>query len=342
MNRYVACIMFEMMQYRRSDIDRTQDFIKMEHNKHLCPTLQKKCEEIFDSLKKYHRITYDIQGPRDMGTDVIIRFEEKDETRFICFQIKSEEDLKKKGYLKTLKSQFFDFETHFISVSDYYILLCCDGKQNKEKIRLIEGEFAKKDKAHVVEPEFALTFLRLNRIHIDALIKSILGHDDVVLRKALTLVSHLTPNERGVTYYLIWARTYESKQQISFEELVDSPFINKLYEIIPDYDREWFDEDEIFDDEEYEDEEEWRKEFELRGLDQTSRLSEDLNTLESDFITMDRGTKTFQVILEHVLPLMTLMIDGQIRYSYTGDDLLEYMMNLLGPMKGYEGPIMDT
>ena len=205
-NRCLERLIFEMMQYYRSDIESTEDFVKMKHNRHLCPALEKKCEDIIGALEKYHNVAYDIQGFRDMGTDVLIRVTEEEETRYICFQIKSEDDLSKKGFLKTLKSQLFDCESHFQILSEYYILLCCDGRKNKEKIRLIKGEFAKKDRVFVIDPEFGLTFLRLKTIHIDALIKSILGHEDIVIKEASSLVSGLTPTERGVAYYLNSAR----------------------------------------------------------------------------------------------------------------------------------------
>ena len=331
MNRCLERLIFEMMQYYRSDIQSTQDFVKMKHNRHLCPALEKKCEDIIGALEKYHNVAYDIQGFRDMGTDVLIRVTEEEETRYICFQIKSEDDLSKKGFLKTLKSQLFDCESHFQILSEYYILLCCDGRKNKEKIRLIKGEFAKKDRVFVIDPEFGLTFLRLKRIHIDALIKGILGHEDIVIKEASSLVSGLTPTERGVVYYFTWAKIFEGKEHISFEELVDSLFLNKLYEAVPDYDRRWFFIDELFEDDEDENEYEWEKDkYKLRGLELSERLSEDLNTLDRDLIRMDRGANTYCVILEAIRPLMILMMDGEIRYSYTGDDLLEYMMNLFG------------
>jgi len=331
MNRYLERLIFEMVQYYRSDTESTQDFVKMEHNKHLCPALEKKCEDILGALEKYHSVAYDIQGLRDMGTDVLIRVTEEEETRYICFQIKSEDDLGKKGFLKTLKSQWFDCESHFQMLSEYYILLCCDGRKNKEKIRLIKGEFAKKDRVFVIDPEFGLTFLRFKKIHIDALIRGILGHEDIVIKEASSLVAGLTPTERGVTYYLIHERIYEGKEHISFEELADSPFLNSLYKAVPDYDRRWFLERDLFEDDENEIEYEWEnEEYELRGLELSERLSEDLNTLERDLISMDRGTNTYCVILEAVRPLMVLMMDGEIRYSYAGDDLLEYMMSLFG------------
>jgi hypothetical protein len=183
-------------------------------------------------------------------------------------------------------------------LSAYYILLCCDGRKNKEKIRLIKGEFAKKDRVFVIDPEFGLTFLRLKTIHIDALIKGILGHEDIVIKEASSLVSGLTPTERGVVYYLTWKRIYEGKEHISFEEFADSPFLKKLYEAVPDYGRRWFFEHELFEDDEDETEYQWGKEkYELRGLELSERLSEDLDTLERDLIRMDRGANTYRVIL---------------------------------------------
>src|SRR5208282_1198441 len=165
----------------------------MSHNKVLCPSVQRKCEAILETFEKYHHITYDIQGPKDEGVDVLIRLKEDESNRYILFQIKSESDLQGNNYLEKLRGQWFRADDMYKTYDDYYILLCCSSIKNKDKIRSIEGAFAKKERTHIIEPEYALTFLKLSSIHIDAYVKSKLGQEDIVFRLALGLMQDITP-----------------------------------------------------------------------------------------------------------------------------------------------------
>ena len=57
--------------------------------------LKRKVESIISAFEKYHKITYETQGLWDKGTDVLYREWIEENSRFICFQIKSTDDLKK-------------------------------------------------------------------------------------------------------------------------------------------------------------------------------------------------------------------------------------------------------
>src|SRR5687767_13775782 len=108
MGDYLARIIYELLQFRRSPYEATSIFSSLKHNVDLCPKFQAKLESVYDAFDKYQTITYDIQGPRDQGTDILVRQRIDDENRYICFQIKSNDDLKKSDYLKVLKAQYFD------------------------------------------------------------------------------------------------------------------------------------------------------------------------------------------------------------------------------------------
>jgi len=192
------------MQYKRSQSDDTVLFKTLKHNDDLCPRFQKKLDMVFGSFNRYRTITYDVQGLRDEGTDIVIRQSENDTSYYLCFQIKSEDDLKSATYLNSLKGQVSDtMNTYSQNLLDYYVLLCCCTKDRstKNKIRMIEGALGKIPNVHVIEPEYTISFLKLGSIQLDAIIRSKLGGEDVIFQEALSTVSDLTPTERSILFY---------------------------------------------------------------------------------------------------------------------------------------------
>lgn len=317
MDDYIAKLLYELLQFRRSSPEETERFTQLKHDADLCPQFQEKIEAIFGAFSKYHRVTYNIQGPRDEGTDVIVRLPIDEDDHFICFQIKSEDDLKREGYLKDLKSQLFDTDSTSTRLLDYYIVLCCNSndKTNKRKIRTVEAAFRRTPKVTIVEPEFALTFLRLTSIQVDALIKSRLGSEDIVFREALNDVKELTLTERALLFFLIWNRIYHNTETITLDEINESTFIEDIYS----------------------------RGFAARRTriyklpDDAPDILSDLAHLETAFISSD-DLGNYSIDLTSIEALAVLMMDGRIRYSYVGEELLYYMMDLFGPNEGYDQP----
>jgi hypothetical protein len=350
MSDYIQKLIYDLMLFRRSSYTSTKAFSKLKHNDDLCPRFEKQIELIFYSFEKYRRITYDIQGFRDQGTDIIARLPVADDYQFICFQIKSEGDLKEANYLKTLKSQVFDTESTYQKLLDYYVVLCPDmndweakrkrdlktkretgredqspppiDKNKQNQIRTIKAEFANRQTSiHIIDPEYAITFLSLTSVQIDAAIKNKLGAEDIVFRKTLELIETSTATERALLFYLVWLRIYRSMQTILPDEIYASPWLRDIYEVVRSED--W----------EYQSEEE-RERFATPGSIQ-ERITNDLEHLEDNFIESNvQGEYTLD--LKYVDPLVVLMMDGNIRYGYEVDELLIYMMNLFGPVEGYE------
>jgi len=85
------------------------------------------------------------------------------------------------------------------------------------------------------------------------------------------------------------------------------------------------------DDEEIEED---RLEFELRDLDNQSRIARDIDLLEQYYIKPVE-VDSYSISLCGLYSLVILMMEGYVRYGYERFELLIYMMDLLGPMKGY-------
>lgn len=359
MSDIVPRVIFDLLQFRRASAEGTKIFGKWMHNADLCPRFHNKIELILGAFKKYQQITYDIQGLRDRGSDVIVRQGTDEQTNFICLQIKSEEDFHSSDFLMKLKAQTFETQLTYTNLLDYYIIICTNlfgekldretgkpavSKEKKNRIRSIEAEYATAKNIHIIEPEYALTFLQLSSIQIDAAIKSKLGSEDIVFRSALNLVSDLTPTERCVVFYLIWLNIYQTKTEFTADEICNSYYIQSTYSNVPDHARDWFFGDDLFP----KPDEEW-DEFELeyfaelsqhRNLDTDSRIALDLEFLKDEFLSQHiNGNYSIDIL--DLQPLVLLMMEGNVRYEYEGNELIDYMMNLFGPIKGYEPPVVD-
>ena len=231
MSSFVAQIIFSLLQYRRAPITQTEIFSNLKHNRDLCPKFQRKIELILESYQNYQQITYDIQGFQDKGSDVIIKQQTNEENEYICLQIKSEWDFDQGDYMKTLKAQAFESQRRYEKLIDYYIIGCCDLAQGKERstkrynqIRAVSSEFATDKDIHVIEPQYALGFLQLNSIQIDAAIKAKLGVDDVVFRMASDTVVDMSATERAVLFRMIWISMFAQQSSIGEREMKWSNF----------------------------------------------------------------------------------------------------------------------
>lgn len=336
MNEYIKKIIYYLLQYRR--IDDTRSFKRLMHNKDLCPIVQQKIDNVLNGYEKYRTITYDIQGFKDEGSDVVIRLSNDDETKYICFQIKSNNDLKDKDYLMKLKAQANDTKMKYgTNLGDYYILVCCDltsegtRSTNKNKLRQIEAAFSSTNDIHVIEPSYVLGFIRLSPLQVDVILKNKIDEQDVILKEAISTVIDLTPTERALLYYMIYNKIFINMDSIDQSDILNANFINDTYERVEDYERDWF----FSDDSDFEIEEYDVEEYKRYNRVFKERVLNDLEYLSNYFINCEISNK-YKLDINTTFPILTLMLDGYIRYNYSDTELLNYIMMLLPGMKGYE------
>lgn len=247
MDTFIPQIIYDLLRLKRGKRTHTRIFSKLKHNAELCPAFQNKLEQIVESYQRYHQITYDIQGLRDRGTDVIFRQDADNGHAFVCLQIKSDSDLDTADYLTKLKAQTFESHVTYEELLDYYIIVCCDlssdkasFRKRKEQLRTVSAEFATAKNVHVIEPEFAVGFLNLRSFQIDAAIKRKFGSEDVVFSTAEDAVIDLSPTERALLFRMIVLHIYEDQSPISLSRVKASNHLREIYEIVPDRSREWF------------------------------------------------------------------------------------------------------
>ena len=310
MDRFLVKLVDELLRYRRAAPSETKAFARMKHNEDLCPLFQQKLESILGSFDKYRKIVYDIQGLRDEGTDVLLREVVAESPWFICLQIKSENDVHDKDILKHLKAQFFDSAQRYgDTLIEYYVLLCCDSKTNKDIIRAIAKQFDKQKGATIIEPEYTLSFLNLGERTIDAIIKAKLGNEDIVYQTALGIVASLSPTERATLFYFIWRLIYGHKKELSLTEIKSAHFLLKIYQSTPPLIRSRY-----------------------PGLAKTKRDTDDRIASDIEYLCDHMISQTsyglYVLEFDRVIPLVVIMLDGQIRYGYEDQELLMYMMDV--------------
>jgi hypothetical protein len=137
-------LIHELLKFRPAEPSATQIFSLMKHDAELLPKFKSRIEAAFSAFDKYQRITYEIQGLRDEGTDVLLKERDEDyRDSYFCFQIKSEWDIQQEDYLKTLKAQLFDTRRRYQSgLREYFIVLCFSvmtlEKQKRRKFQKIQ------------------------------------------------------------------------------------------------------------------------------------------------------------------------------------------------------------
>ena len=266
-------IIFGLFQFRASEVSQTAKLKKLGHTNDLCPLVKRIIQSILDSFDKYKKVTYDIQGFGDKGTDVVLIEKAGDSNNYICFQIKNEKDfIRENDILKELRSQHSQSIHSYNPCIAYYILLFADihtkrienknlknkrlnerAKKNIDAIRKIESTFTGYENLFVIEPEYLVTFINLTHFQIDAFTKSKFGDGDVVYKNAIDITRSLTLTESSIIYFIIWKYLSNSCYRFDIEEFSESSDLNSVYEELPNFIREYYEksEDELF--EEFED-----------------------------------------------------------------------------------------
>jgi hypothetical protein len=70
-----AQLLAELLSLRHRSKADTVSFRPLRHNSDLCPAFQEKVDEMLDAYMRHRTDVQDIQGPRDGGVDVLLRYE---------------------------------------------------------------------------------------------------------------------------------------------------------------------------------------------------------------------------------------------------------------------------
>ncbi|HEU5402781.1 MAG TPA: hypothetical protein VFU86_15580 [Terriglobales bacterium] len=312
-------------------MDETAAFRHLRHNDFLCPTAERQLNRYLDCFLKYQRVAYDVQGPRDRGTDLLLRYEVDNEDRFVVLQVKSYDDLKDREYLSRLKAQTFEIHAEYgARLAHCYIIVCTDANEHRSQLRNIKKEFATVSWATVVDPAYAWTFLHLSDIRIDAIVQAVLKENDAVYSEARKTIASLAPLEIAVLLCLVWLARDTRSREVQVEKLLDIGFLDQAMRSIPDIDRDSF----FLDEEDAEDD---TKSLLPQDRQRTaeSRLAEALDVLSDEVIYSSAESGLVTLDLRFVEALEVVMLDAKVRFGYDGNELIRYVFDALDVPRTY-------
>ena len=322
------------MRLHRRLIIETREFARLKHNKDLCPRYQLQLESILRALGRFAPVVYDTQGVFDQGADIVVRL--RDERRLdheppelIGLQIKSYDDFRQGGVLKTLKAQRDDAFRKVHGMSRYYVVLCTDEEEHKDTIRNIEAEFKGADRTVVVEPSYALSFLKLSDRRIEGHVTRLAQTDDLVFKRALETVDLETPTAGLLALHLA-ALACEGLSETTAEELKNQSDLEAAYQSSLDSRRAA---SEVLQKEIDHDDDEQRGRARLAETFFDSfddALAYDLEVLEASLADLSSGTGVISIRRTEMLPLLALLTDAKVRYELEGPELVAYGAEALG------------
>jgi hypothetical protein len=204
--------------------DDTERFTSLQHNKDLCPGFCDRASTMLDAYASHRTDVHDIQGARDEGVDVMLKYKQDGSTRRLGLQIKSYNEFKKweqgkdDNFVQRLKAQYTSAVNN-AQVDDYYLLLCTDETEHQNQIRLICSEFKLFDSLKIVEPRQTLAFYELANEEVHAYVTQLLCKDDSMLKAALRCIGDMSRDYAYMVLALI-CRAFEGEVELTDEDLV--------------------------------------------------------------------------------------------------------------------------
>lgn len=337
----------QLLRYQRAPEKATRTFRSWKHNADILPKVQAQLETLLEAYNRFEPVVYDTQGPRDDGSDIVLRYGPKNSDRpleLICFQAKSFDDLTKKRYMQELKAQRDDTFRKVLGIRYYFIFLCTDTTAHKDRVRNIMAEFRSADRTEVIEPVFAYTFLHHPKTRVEALVTRAMEAGDPVFRRALESLNVPSPSARALTVWMAVKSTFTGQRHFSVEQLFADSTLRDIYGELRDRqealledaiqakltapgpvesDNEDEDSDATSWGGEDGDEPAQLEDFEIQ-------IAKDLADLENDVVEHASGPREILLRTDWSRPLNAVVADALARYEYDEEQLISYMFSLMG------------
>ncbi len=343
-----------LANYRRAPLEATAIFRKMKHNAGILPKLQTQLELVLNAHGRFREVIYDTQGIHDDGVDALVRIPSLDPNgtpQIIGFQVKSFDDMKNAGYLKDLKAQHSDAIRKVQGLVHYFIMLCTDIAEHRDRVRSVESEFRSTPDLTIIEPQFAYSLLHHPETRIDAVVKRMIESKDLVFREAFNEVAAFdSPTVRALVVYLVVESVL--KRQVEFEQsqLLGDRILESIYtelrekqeELLAEYrlrqqeqlDADLDEEEEVqeegdeddWEEDDFDDGEEEEPEKILEFQDQ---IAADLDSVDTGFIQIDSRSLTLQIDPSDLRALTAVITDAVARFKYDRKELMDFAFDVM-------------
>jgi hypothetical protein len=259
--------------------------------------------------------------------------------------------MKNAGYLKDLKAQHSDAFRKVQGLVHYFIVLCTDIAEHRDRVRSVEGEFKSASNVTVIEPQFAYSLLHHPETRIDAVVKRMVESKDLVFRDAFNEVASFdNPTVRALVVYL--AVESVLKRQVEFQQgqLLGDRILEDIYtelrekqeQLLAEYrlrqqeqlDADLVEEEEVqeegdedhWEEDDFEDEEEEEPEKILEFQDQ---IAADLDSVDTGFIQIDSRSLTLQIEPSDLRALTAVITDAVARFKYDRKELMDFAFDVM-------------
>lgn len=295
----------------------TSEFKYLKHNDDLVPTFSKNLNYLAECCGSYGNACYDIQGVRDNGVDVLIKYRDEDsETHYIGLQIKSYRDIKEDNWLTKLKAQALE-ATATWRLDDFYIVFCTDAYEHRNKLRNASADIIKYlgGSVHIVEPSKALNFFKLSPLEILIQVQNYYRAGDPVTETAKSELSDFNLFESAIIIEAAVNFFTESSKDIEPEILFESAMPQSINDKYYNVSNDFFDLDE-------QEQQEYDVVDDRDEHDSLMRLSDSI-FFESS------SSDAAKFIPSGSWALAALILDAKARQSFDTEVLKEYLMYLL-------------
>jgi hypothetical protein len=317
-----------LLRYQRVPPLATKAFRAWKHNSDILPKLQTQLEMMLDVYGKFEPVVYDTQGPRDDGSDVVLRYRQRDSNEnfeLICFQVKSFDDLAKGAYMQELKAQRDDSFRKVVGMRHYFLILCTDSEAHKDRVRNIMAEFRSADRTEVIEPAYAYTFLHHPKTRVEALIKRAMEEEDYVFQLARTSLELDSPSARALAIFMVVKSAFTGTSHFTIDEFLADPILRNIYEDLRAQQADLLEQSKQSID--WEDNDEDYPPVQL--VDFEDQIAVDLEMLETDVVELERATQDVDLRLDRVRALNAVVMDAVARYEHNEAQLMSYMFTLM-------------
>ncbi|EHH1051701.1 hypothetical protein J7I00_004438 [Vibrio parahaemolyticus] len=236
MSTSVKSLVFSLLRENQVRTRDTSIFKNYKHNKDLVPKFSDNLNCLLELCGTYRHASYDIQGVRDKGVDILVIYEnEEGETKRIGVQIKSFDDINEKDWLSKLKAQTFE-ATNSYTLQDFYVVFCTDEDIHRDKMRNAKADLVDIPSIHVVEPDKALNFFELSSVEIMARVQDAYRQGDKVIEDARDYFSERSLFEACVIIDIAIDSIIDGITTIDSAELINGHLVCKYldrYNVVP-------------------------------------------------------------------------------------------------------------
>jgi hypothetical protein len=323
----------------------TADFRGMRHDRDLVPGIRSRLARVAQAYGYFTALTHETQGINDNGSDVSVVYRLMDADgeaprRVLGFQVKSDSELSNDDVMGKLKAQRDDALRKIPNLEHYYILLCGDESRLKKRLSAIRSEFLNAERTVVLSPMHVMRFLRLEEYQIDAQVKRSMDEQDVVLRAMRDSLESLEDTGKVLVIalaarlvstgdasmripelqYGATGRMYDriiaaAEARASATDAAHRDHLERLYDLGEEVD--------CFEDP-------GSHTLRITSLNRDDLFASDINDIVGDLVeqTNDGDLLTLQV--DSAAPVVAVAADALVRYSYSEDELLPYLLDLAG------------